>query len=110
MHPLISPINRLGFYLLAWAPVTAILVYLMAARGSMGWRDASVLMIPLCLVYSFVCLSAWYSCKVAMLTSTPIKRLLVTHAAAALIVSSLWVQVARLIAYLLSQLQSFQGL
>jgi two-component system, LytTR family, sensor histidine kinase AlgZ len=110
MHPLLTPISRLGLYLLAWAPLTAILIYLMAAPGGLGWWDATFLVVPLCLIYEFVCLSAWYSCKAAPIASTPAKRLFVTHTLAAAIVSLLWVQAARLIAYLLAQLQPFQGL
>jgi len=110
MHPLLTPINRLGLYMLAWAPLTAILLYLMAGPGRLGWWDATFLVVPLCLIYEFVCLSAWYSCKAAPIATTPAKRVFLTHTLAAVIVSLLWVQAARLIAYLLSQLQSFQGL
>ena len=60
MHPLLTPINRYGYYLLAWTPLAGILVYLLAVPGNLGWLDATVLVIPLCLVYQFVCLSAWY--------------------------------------------------
>jgi LytS/YehU family sensor histidine kinase len=66
--------------------------------------------VPLCLIYAFVCLSAWYSCKAAPIQTTPPRRLFVTHTVAAVLVSLLWVEVAKLIAYLLSQVHSFQGL
>ena len=110
MHPLLTPISRLGLYLLAWFPLTVILIYLMAAPGGLGWWDATFLVVPLCLIYEFVCLSAWYSCKGTPIATTSVKRLFVTHTLAAIIVSLLWVQAARLIAYLLAQLQSFPGL
>src|SRR4029077_7747863 len=120
MHPLLTresaaniperPTSRLGLYLLSWAPITAILTYLMAKPAGLGWWNAILLVGPLCLIYAFVCLSAWYSCKAAPIQTTPPKRLFVTHTVAALLVSLLWVQVAKLIAYLLSQTHSFQGL
>ena len=110
MHPLLTPISRLGLYLLAWAPLTAILIYVMAWPGGLGWWNATFLVIPLCLVYEFVCLSAWYSCKATPIGKTPATRVFLTHTVAALILSLLWVQAARLIAYLLSQTHSFQGL
>ncbi len=110
MHPLLTPINRLGLYLLAWAPLTAILIYVMAGPGGLGWLDATFLIVPLCLIYEGVCLSAWYSCKGAPIRSTPAKRLFLTHTLAAAILSILWVQAAKLIAYLLSQVHVFQGL
>jgi two-component system, LytTR family, sensor histidine kinase AlgZ len=120
MHPLLTresatniparPASRLGLYLLSWAPITTILTYLMAKPASLGWWSATLLLVPLCLIYAFVCLSAWYSCKAAPIQTTPPKRLFLTHTVAALLVSLLWVQVAKLIAYLLSQMHSFQGL
>lgn len=110
MHPLLTPINRLGLYLLAWTPLAVILIYLLAVPGRLGWRDATVLAIPLCFVYEFVCLSAWYSCKATPIEKTATKRLFLTHIVAAAIVSLLWVQVGRLLAYALSQFQPFQGL
>src|SRR6202158_1771569 len=120
MHPLLTreraaniperPTSRLGLYLLSWAPITTILMYLMAKPAGLGWWNATFLVVPLCLIYAFVCLSAWYSCKAAPIQTTPPKRLFVTHTVAAVLVSLLWVEVAKLIAYLLSQLHSFQGL
>jgi two-component system sensor histidine kinase AlgZ len=120
MHPLLTresaaniperPTSRLGLYLLSWAPITAILTYLMAKPSGLGWWNATFLVVPLCLIYAFVCLSAWYSCKAAPIQSTPPRRLFVTHTVAAVLVSLLWVEVAKLIAYLLSQMRSFQGL
>jgi two-component system sensor histidine kinase AlgZ len=110
MHPLLTPISRLGLYLLAWAPITIILIYVMAKPGGLGWLNAVFLMVPLCLIYEFVCLSAWYSCKATPIQTTPPKRLFLTHTVAAVVVSLLWVVVAKLIAYLLSQLHASQGL
>ena len=102
--------NRLGLYLLSWTPITAILIYLMAKPVGLGWWGATFLVVPLCLIYEFICLSAWYSCKAAPIQTTPPQRLFLTHTGAALIVSLLWVELARLLAYLLSQLHSFEGL
>jgi two-component system sensor histidine kinase AlgZ len=116
MHPLLkrdgsSPVKRLGLYLFScWTPITATLIYLMAKPAGLGWRNAAFLVVPLCLIYAFVCLSAWYSCKAAPLDTTPPKRLFLTHTAAAVIVSLFWVESAKGIAYLLALLPSFEGL
>jgi two-component system, LytTR family, sensor histidine kinase AlgZ len=110
MHPLLTPINRFGLYLLAWVPLAGILIYLMAVPGKLGWLDAAVLMVPLCLVYQFVCLSAWYSCKAAPIQKSTAQRLWLTHVLAAAVLSLFWVLLARLLAYGLSQLPDFQGL
>ena len=120
MHPLLTrgtvagmperPTRRLGLYLLSWTPITVILIYLIAKPGGLGWLYATLLVVPLCLIYGFVCLSAWYSCKAAPIQTTLPRRLFVTHTVGAIIVSLLWMEAAELIAYLLSQIHTFQGL
>jgi hypothetical protein len=110
MHPLLKPIKRYGIYLSAWSPLAGILIYLMAVPGKLGWRDAVVLIVPLCLVYQFVCLSAWYMCKAAPLQRTPILRTRLTHIVAAAVISFLWVQLAGLLAHGLAQFPTFRGL
>jgi two-component system sensor histidine kinase AlgZ len=110
MHPLLTSIKRYAIYLSAWSPLAGILIYLMAVPGKLGWRDATVLIVPLCLVYQFVCLSAWYMCKAAPLQQTPILRTRFMHLVAAAIISYLWVELARLLAYGLAQFPTFRGL
>jgi two-component system, LytTR family, sensor histidine kinase AlgZ len=110
MHPLLTPLSRFGYYLLAWVPLATILTYLLAVPGKLGWTDATVLVIPLCVVYLFVCLSAWYSCKSTPLQRSTSQRLWMTHLLAAAIISLLWVGAARLLAAGLSEFPAFQGL
>jgi two-component system, LytTR family, sensor histidine kinase AlgZ len=110
MHPLLTPINRFGFYVLAWTPLTLALTYAMAVPGRLGWRDALVLVVPLCVIFQFVCLSSWYTCKALPIDTANNTRLFVTHSLAGVIVSLLWVQAGKLLAYLLSQFLTFQGL
>jgi two-component system, LytTR family, sensor histidine kinase AlgZ len=110
MHPLLKPISRYAIYLSAWSPLAGILIYLMAVPGKLGWWDATALIIPLCLVYQFVCLSAWYTCKAAPLKSAPVLRTRLTHLVAAVVISFLWVELARMLAYGLAQFPAFHGL
>lgn len=110
MHPLLTPIRRYVIYLLAWTPLTAILVYLFAVPGRLGWLAAAVLLIPLCLVYQFVCLSAWYTCKSVPIQKSTAQRLWATHLLAAVIISVLWVAFARFLAAALSNLPAFPSL
>src|SRR5258708_16345115 len=89
MHPLLTreraaniperPTSRLGLYLLSWAPITAILTYLMAKPAGLGWWNATLVVVPLCLIYAFVCLSAWYSCKAPPIPPPPPQLFFVTH-------------------------------
>lgn len=110
MHPILSRIGRLGLYLLAWVPLAAMLVYLLASSGEMRWLEAGALVAPLCLLYAFICLSAWYSCRSTPLGRATLTRLLSTHLIAAALVSFLWTQAASALASGLSRLAGFKGL
>ena len=57
---------------------------------------------PFCLIYAFICLSAWYVCRVTPLRTATGARLLSTHGMAALAASGLMLLVARAIARLIS--------
>jgi two-component system sensor histidine kinase AlgZ len=110
MHPILGQLRRLAVYLVAWIPLAGLLTYLLAVPGELSWSEAAVVSIPLCLVYAFVCLSAWYSCRVTPLEQTPLPKLLLSHLTAALVASGLWVLAAKLFALELSGTASFQGL
>lgn len=108
MHPILSNFRRLLLYLSAWGPVSAILIYLFASIGGLTWGRATALAIPLCLYYAIVCLSAWYSCRNSPAANS---AAWLKHFAAALIMSLLWVAVARGLAIALSSFfQTFSGL
>ena len=110
MHPILGQLRRLILYLVAWSPLAALLIYLLAVPGGLAWIEASVVAVPLCLIYAFVCLSAWYPCRVTPLDRTSLLKLLLTHLMAALAASALWLVAARLLAILLSGTEMFQGL
>src|SRR6266496_3350135 len=107
MHPIVSNFRRLLLYLAAWGPISAILLYLLASLGGLNWERATVLALPLCLCYAFMCLSAWYSCR-----SIPLENssTWLAHLAAAGIASLLWIAVARGLAAALSATSYFIGL
>lgn len=107
MHPILNSVRRLLLYLSAWGPISAILIYLFASLGGFTWKQSLVLAFPLCAVYAFVCLSAWYTCR-----SLPFDNssAWLPHAAAACIASFLWIFAARAIASALSLLPSFAGM
>jgi len=109
MHPLLTR-NRLGLYLLAWIPLAGILVYVLTAGGRLGWLESTALAIPLCVVYAFIGLSTWYSVKSAPLDAPQSPKIVLTHLLAGSLISLVWVQIGRLLAYLLSDLPRFAGL
>jgi two-component system sensor histidine kinase AlgZ len=109
MHPILGQMRRLGLYLLGWVPFAGILLYLLTYPGGLIWWEALVLTVPLCLVYAFICLSAWYSCRSTPLESSTFLRLSLTHLLAALLVSGLWVLIAAGLAAGLATLPAFHG-
>src|SRR5438876_1001702 len=99
MHPILGQIRRLLLYLAAWGPLSAILLYLFASLGGLSWGRAAAMALPLCLVYAFVCLSAWYTCR-----SIPFENsgAWLAHLAAATVASLLWIGAARVLAFALA--------
>lgn len=106
MHPILGNFRRLLLYLSAWGPITAILLYLFVSLGGLTWKNAALLAIPLCLVYAFVCLSAWYSCRSIRLENS---GAWLAHLVAAIVASLLWILVARAFAELLLANASFEA-
>src|SRR5579864_177751 len=110
MHPILTHHRRLALYLLAWLPLAALLRYLMAAVGGMSAADSFVLAFPLCLIYAFICLSAYYSCRATPLDRSTISRIVGTHATGALVASGIWIILAKFLAYSLSRSSTFSDI
>jgi two-component system sensor histidine kinase AlgZ len=109
MHPLLTR-NRFGPYLVAWIPLAVILAFLTTAGGTIRWVEAAAIVIPLCLLYAFICLSAWYTSKGAPIQPENTLRLFLGHITAAALVSALWVGLALALVYFLAKTAAFQGL
>jgi two-component system sensor histidine kinase AlgZ len=107
MHPILGQLRRLLLYLAAWGPISAILVYLFASVGGLSWVRALAMALPLALVYAFVCLSAWYTCRGVPLANS---GSWLAHLAAAGVASLLWIATARFLAFGLAAFSSFAGL
>src|SRR5271154_951712 len=110
MHPLLTRPRQLGLYLLAWVPLAGILVYLLTGSGGLNWREAVALTVPLCVVYAFACLSAWYPCRALPLERSGFGKLALVHLTDAALVSVLWVQIAKGLAGALVRWGGFAGL
>ena len=61
MHPILGDPRRLGIYLLLWQLIGLLLT--VGLRGETPWTTAAAFFLPLCFLYAFVCLSAWYVCR-----------------------------------------------
>src|ERR1700733_9924969 len=110
MHPILSQLRRVIIYLLAWVPIAGLLAYLLTVSHEISNHEAIILSVPLCLLYAFLCLSAWYSCRGNPLEKYGLGRLLATHLTAALVASIIWAVAAESLASTLSKLPAFTGL
>lgn len=107
MHPILGHFRRLLLYLAAWGPISAILVYLFASAGGLSWGWAVALAVPLSVIYAFVCLSAWYTCRSFRLDNSAswLGPLIASGVA-----SLLWIGIAKGLAEGLSWAPYFGGL
>lgn len=110
MHPILSQSRRLGLYLAAWIPIVFLLLYLLSGRGGLSPTEAPIFAVFLCIVYAFICLSAWYSCRATPVESSGFLQLLATHFLAAMLLSGLWLAFAHGVAYGLSYIPVFRGM
>jgi two-component system sensor histidine kinase AlgZ len=109
MHPLLTR-NRLGLYLLAWVPLTATSIYVLATRGALGWLQATVLAVSVFLFYALLCLSAWYPCRATPLGRVSFIRLLLTHLIAAMLISFVWTRVGGALSYAVLSPEQFDAI
>ena len=110
MHPLLTSIKRLGLYLLAWIPLAGLLIFLFMAPGPIHGTEAALVIVPMSVLYAFMCLAAWYTCRYAPLKRTAIGNVLLTHLVGAALVSGLWVGAGSLMARVNSRASGFEGL
>jgi two-component system sensor histidine kinase AlgZ len=110
MHPILSQPRKLALYLVAWIPIAGMLVYLLGIPGGISWRESIALAVPLCVIYAFICLTAWYPCRVTPLDKSSALRIVGTHMIGALVAASLWVVAAKMLALALSNAGVFPGL
>ena len=88
MHPILGRVDRLAVYLAVWL-TTCVLVAGVFTRFGLSWTEALALLVPLFLVYAFVCLSAWYVSRATPLT-TSVFRVMVSSVLAASFAAGLW--------------------
>ncbi|HML18043.1 MAG TPA: hypothetical protein VK419_13520, partial [Bryobacteraceae bacterium] len=97
MHPIFERKTYFAAYLGAWMVVALLLAGLLRIPEMLGWRDALIIAVPLCLFYAFVCLAPWYVCRHLPLRSTNAAKLLLNHLGGAVLAAAIWVEMARAI-------------
>lgn len=110
MHPILSEKRIFGLYLVVWLIAGGLLALLLQAAGGVTLADALVLAVPMSMVYGFMCLASYYLCRAFPFQRYDVVRILVVHAIASTLTSSLWVSIGRSWASLVAQINIFQNL
>lgn len=84
----------MGFYLLLWLAPTTLLAAARLVSSPGDWQQALALTLPLCAVYAFVCLAAWYPAQ-ANPPGTPLARLIGVQVLAAATATAGWLALGR---------------
>src|SRR5947209_12690923 len=98
MHPILASPRRLGLYLLISTPFAALLIFLLHVSGHLTFQESILLSLPFCVVDAFLCMTAWYICRVTPVRTAGAARLASTYGMSALVASGLMLLVAQGIA------------
>jgi two-component system sensor histidine kinase AlgZ len=109
MHPLLTRGSRLALYLLVWAGLGAILAGSLARPAGVGPMPALALVVPLALVYGFVCLSSWYVCKATPIRTSRATTLLANVMGATIVASGFWLTLGHGVAWVMARLPALRG-
>jgi two-component system, LytTR family, sensor histidine kinase AlgZ len=93
MHPILGDARRLSLYLLAWVPLGGFLHFFLSPLN-LGWKTLVLFIGPLCVVYAFICLAAWYTCRGLPIREGNLIRLITTHALSSIIDGGIWTLLA----------------
>jgi two-component system, LytTR family, sensor histidine kinase AlgZ len=86
VHPLLGDRRRLAAYLLAAVPLALAGTTLLAqGRNALPWAAAALIALPLSVAAVVLLLPLWYLCRALPASETSLSRLLLTHAAGAVV-------------------------
>ena len=101
MHPLLASPRRLGLYLLAWGPFAGFLYGILEGKG-MDPKGIPFLAGGMSLLFAFLVLSAYYSCRLAPVPRSTPWQVVSVQAPAAVTSTLLWLGLTA-VAILLAQ-------
>jgi len=110
MHPVFERRSNLLLYLLAWLPSVALFALLLAYAGQFRWPEAFLIAAPMAVVCAFLCLSAWYLCRIFPPARASYLRLAGIHLAAAVFTGGAWVLLGAALVTALSRVPELAGI
>ena len=102
MHPLLASGSRLTLYLVSWSLVAVLLALGYSNTDSLGWTQTLIVLVPPWLIYSFVCLSAWYVCRSTPLQGASVSGVAIAHLGSGILAGGIWIMVWELWTQVLS--------
>jgi two-component system sensor histidine kinase AlgZ len=90
MHPILSQLRILPWYLLVWGCAGVILAWVLVMTQAAHWSAAVVFALPALLLYGFIVTSAYYVCRALPLVERTAQRVLMTFGGASLVSASIW--------------------
>jgi sensor histidine kinase YesM len=105
MHPILARFERLAAYLAVWLAVGVLLSGVLTRQG-LTWPEALILVLPVALVYAFICLSAWYVCRAMPIATSGVPAVLAASALAGASAGLLWLALTALWTALLDSIPS----
>jgi len=109
MNPILARGDRLGLYLASWLTVGGLLATAVARPGGFAWGEALVILVPVTLIYGFVCLSSWYVCRATPLRASSASSLLANIGGASVVASGFWLLLGQGWARLVSHVPALAG-
>src|SRR5579871_463251 len=104
MHPLLASGAALAIYAAGWVPLAALLIYVLAASGNLGWAASAAIVAPSSTIYAVICLTPFYVVRTMPLRTTALTRILLTNLSAAIVSSFILVALARSLSLMLSRM------
>jgi two-component system sensor histidine kinase AlgZ len=106
MNPILARGDRLGLYLASWAVIGGLLASTVVRPGGFAWGGALVVLVPVTLVYGFICLSSWYVCRATPPRASSVSNLLINIGGASIVASASWLLLGQGWARIVSHVQA----
>jgi two-component system sensor histidine kinase AlgZ len=109
MHPIFARGYRLVLYVVVWLNVGGLMAGAIVRRGGLDLVQALAIVLPVAILYGFVCLSSWYVCRATPLRTAGWVTILANIGGATVVASMLWTVVGRTWAWAVSRFPGFAG-
>ena len=109
MQPVLARGSRAALYLAVCLGVGGLLSAALAGRSGLTLAHAALVVLPLAIVYGFVCLSSRYVCRATPLGTSATATIVTNIAGSTLVASFLWVTLARGLAWAVAGLPGLAG-